>query len=584
MRSNYFQIISCHFIFLPYKILKILAMKKHLLLLLLIIGLSFSSAQCPPVTQLSYNNYTGTSVDIEWTINGTATIWDVEYGPQGFSQGTGTLVTVQSAPFTIVGLAPNSVIDVYVRSECGNQFSSFAGPLLVPGNYNLITGTITFDSDTNGCSPADPAGIGVIVTARDSSSNLTFYGQADANGDYTMSIPDGNFDLTTDFTNSSISTSPSIASIVLPNAASSVVQDFCLIPTVLQEDIEVRILPRSQARPGFDVSYNLILANTSTLPVSDVLNFNYPSDYMTLLSALPAVTSSASNSLSWSYSLNPLDSIIYELNFNLNPPTHPTFPLNGNDILNLNASTYLTGVDVDLTNNTFDLDQVVVNSYDPNDKTCLQGETIDPAMIGEYLDYLIRFENTGTASAINVRVKDVIDTSKFDINSIVPIDASHEYYMSLTNGNEIEFHFDDINLDFNDATNDGYVLFKIRTLNTLVDGDSFDNTAEIYFDFNFPIITNTETVSIMSTASIIETTDSSIIIYPNPATNFINITSSNSLESVTIMDMNGRLLSQRKFIGNNLEQQILVENLNSGIYFVTIKSEAGQKIEKLIVN
>ncbi|GAK78096.1 chitinase [Nonlabens ulvanivorans] len=128
------------------------------------------------------------------------------------------------------------------------------------------------------------------------------------------------------------------------------------------------------------------------------------------------------------------------------------------------------------------------------------------------------------------------------------------------------------------------MLFKIKTLNTLLAGDTFDNTAEIFFDFNFPpIITNTETVTVMSTASVGDSTDSSIKVYPNPAKSFINLSASNSLESVTIMDINGRTLSQTNFTGNATEQRISLENLSSGIYFVTIQSDLGQKVEKLMV-
>ncbi|MBF4985828.1 T9SS type A sorting domain-containing protein [Nonlabens mediterrranea] len=483
----------------------------------------------------------------------------------------------------MTGLTPGVLYDFYIQSECGNQVSTLVGPLLVPGNYNTITGTITYDQDNNGCSVSDPTAAGVLVQAVETTTLNQYTAHTDANGNYTLNVLDGTFIISNNFSNPSVSVSPVSPTLTFPNATSSAVQDFCLTPAVMQEDVAVTIIPVNQARPGFDSSYRVIVTNQSTLPVTDVITFTYQNDYMTFLTAVPAANSSTINSLSWNFSLNPFDSEIYTLDFNLNPPTHPTFPLNGSDILNLSASTYVTGADVDLTNNTFDLDQVVVNSYDPNDKTCLQGETIDPSMVGEYLDYLIRFENTGTASAINVRIKDVIDVTKFDITSLMPLDASHDYYMSVTNGNEVEFHFDNINLDFNDATNDGHVLFKIKTLGSLNDGDSFSNTAEIYFDFNFPIITNTEIVTIMSTASINETTDSSISIYPNPTTDFINLSSSNRLESATIVDMNGRVVDQVRFRESNTEELISLERLKTGLYFIKINSDIGLKVEKLII-
>ncbi|WP_298955749.1 hypothetical protein [uncultured Nonlabens sp.] len=45
-----------------------------------------------------------------------------------------------------------------------------------------------------------------------------------------------------------------------------------------------------------------------------------------------------------------------------------------------------------------------------------------------------------------------------------------------------------------------------------------------------PIVTNTETASIMNTASLGETTDSRISIYPNPANSFIMATVNNAIE------------------------------------------------------
>lgn len=127
------------------------------------------------------------------------------------------------------------------------------------------------------------------------------------------------------------------------------------------------------------------------------------------------------------------------------------------------------------------------------------------------------------------------------------------------------------------------MLFKIKTLNTLVVGDTFDNTAGIYFDFNFPIITNTETVTVMGTAGIAATTDSSIAVYPNPVSDFVSINASSGLQSITIIDLNGRVLSQIAFTGYSRSQQIALGNLTTGIYFMTIKSDVGQKTENVIV-
>jgi hypothetical protein len=558
-------------------------MSRFFLLVLITFGFQFTQSQCIPATQFEYSNFTGTSVQLNWQSTGSATLWEVEFGVAPYTQGSGGVIIATAANNMIIsGLTPGVQYEFYVRSICGSESSTFVGPLLVPGNYNSISGNVSYDIDLNGCTTSDPGATGLLITATDASSGIDFYAVTDVNGDYILYVPDGIFNVSSVFLNSSISALPASATINFPNATNSATQDFCLTPTAIEEDIAVRIIPLFQARPGFDVSYEITVMNQGTVPVSDALLFTYPNDVMNLLTAVPSVTASTANSLSWDYSLQPLQSLTYEISFNLNPPTHPTFPLNGGDVINFSASTYLTGADVNLLNNTDQLYQTLVNSYDPNDKTCLQGNTIGPDMIGEYLDYMIRFENTGTASAINVRVKDVIDTSKFDIDSFVPLSSSHEYYASITNGNEIEFHFDDINLDFNDATNDGYVLFKIKTLSSLTVGDSFDNTAEIYFDFNFPIITNTETVTISNTASVDEHSENSILLSPNPSQDFISLDASFTINSLVIYDVQGRLQSQYDESTTDFEAPISIAKLSKGVYFLVVKSDQGQETLKFI--
>ncbi|WP_052599652.1 fibronectin type III domain-containing protein [Aureispira sp. CCB-QB1] len=83
----------------------------------------------PFSSSLTANNITGTTADLGWTENGSATSWQIEYGTQGFTQGTGTTVLAGTNPYNLTGLNPTTDYSFYVRSICGvGDSSAWAGP------------------------------------------------------------------------------------------------------------------------------------------------------------------------------------------------------------------------------------------------------------------------------------------------------------------------------------------------------------------------------------------------------------------------------------------------------------------------
>ncbi len=84
---------------------------------------------CPTPINLSVNNVTDTEAELSWTETGSATAWNIEYGPAGFTQGQGTVVAVTSNPYTLTGLTPATTYDFYVQSDCGGgDLSNWEGP------------------------------------------------------------------------------------------------------------------------------------------------------------------------------------------------------------------------------------------------------------------------------------------------------------------------------------------------------------------------------------------------------------------------------------------------------------------------
>jgi hypothetical protein len=173
----------------------------------------------------------------------------------------------------------------------------------------------------------------------------------------------------------------------------------------------------------------------------------------------------------------------------------------------------------------------------------------------------------------------MINTSRFDVSSLVPLNASHNYFTKITD-NKVEFIFENINLPFDDATNDGYVAFKIKTLPSLVVGNTFSNTANIYFDYNFPIITNTATTTIAALNNPSFEFATYFSLYPNPATSELNINLKSAIEIISIQIYNtiGQLVSVQT--GNALK--VDVSNLKTGNYFIKVNTNEGFSTSQFI--
>ncbi|WP_299884211.1 gliding motility-associated C-terminal domain-containing protein [uncultured Lacinutrix sp.] len=94
---------------------------------------------CPEPTNLTFVSATSASANITWTAGGAETNWEVAVQPQGTGQPTGAgTATTTNAPYVAMGLTPATNYEVYVRSDCGGDFSPWIGPL------NFITECVTF--------------------------------------------------------------------------------------------------------------------------------------------------------------------------------------------------------------------------------------------------------------------------------------------------------------------------------------------------------------------------------------------------------------------------------------------------------
>ena len=78
------------------------------------------SPSCIEPTDVTVDAITTSGAEISWTAGGTETTWNIEYGPAGFTAGSGTPATVTGTPEYILStLDPNTDYDFYVQTDCG---------------------------------------------------------------------------------------------------------------------------------------------------------------------------------------------------------------------------------------------------------------------------------------------------------------------------------------------------------------------------------------------------------------------------------------------------------------------------------
>lgn len=444
------------------------------------------------------------------------------------------------------------------------------------GTFYTISGLAQYDAQANGCDPNDT----VFPHLKYGIGNGTTSGEivADASGSYSIPVPAGTYTLTPLLEQPSyFNIHPTSVTATFPDQVLSLEQNFCLSPNGNHSDSEVFIVPINAAIPGFIAKYKILYKNKGNQPLSGSVSFAYNAAVIDFVSASTAPSSQPMNYINWNFThLQPFESREILVAFKLNSPTEVP-PLNSGFVLTYTLSVN-TGADEETpADNVFVLHQTVVNSMDPNDKVCLEGNSITPEMIGKDVHYLIRFENTGTANAQNVVIKDIIDPAKFDCSSLTPLLGSHPFHTKITN-NKVEFIFENINLPFDDDHNDGYVMFKIKTKPSLTLGDSFSNSASIYFDYNAPIDTDPAVTSVHSLANTSFGSDV-FSIAPNPASTAIHLTHLSGEFEVRINSMLGQLVLQK----SNADT-IDVSHLANGVYLMTVKKGDQSATQKFIKN
>jgi uncharacterized repeat protein (TIGR01451 family) len=481
---------------------------------------------------------------------------------------------------TNIGQLPDCVINSYCSRSPG-------------GDYNTLKGKLFF-LENAGAQP------GIKLQCVFSANSSIQYAVTDALGNYVFytSLTSGSATITPvlDAPNAgtlfaSLDAITQTQSISGTNNTYTINDIVLTVGTQQKHDYEVVVMPITAALPGQQAIYDIVYKNKGCKKVDSDIEFRFPTTLATFVSS--SVTPSVIPTSATGYykvpfvNLLPFESRKFRVTLNILPTAAVGAVLSFE--ANVILSTNFTVIDPYLADNTFTLKQPVGVAYSNNRITCLQGNALATSEIGNYLHYEIYFTNTGTQTATDVVVKTDFSPTKFNLNSMQLLKSSHAMELEMEDNPNILVNPNELfamrNSNIGGPGGDGQVLFKIKTKDELTAGSTVGTGAEIcflYSPLDTPVIVTapiaSTTFATLSTSMF--TNDASIQVYPNPATTTVTINSDNTINTVELYDVYGRLLQTN--IKEVSAATLDISQRASGTYFIKVTSNQGQKVVQII--
>lgn len=436
---------------------------------------------------------------------------------------------------------------------------------------SVIAGTIFNDANGNGLLDEleDPFMNGVAAAQPGN-----YLSGLDIQGNYALPVDPGSYTVQgQSVPYHTITTTAHTANITLGTSDTANHIGYRSIPEVYDLVVDIQSNP---TRPGFDNNVWLEVKNIGTESTTATIDLDFDTDQSFVSSSIAPMTQLGTNA-NWTFPLDPGDT--WNATVTLN--TAATVPL-GTAVEHLFTASPASA-DTTPANNSTAWNDEVVGSYDPNDKTA-SVSSLSPAQVlnGEWIEYLIRFQNTGTFMAEDVRITDVLSTD-LQPGSFSYICASHENYWYLSHGTLV-FQFDHIQLpdsNSNEPDSHGFVKFRIKPNPNLTLGEQVVNVANIYFDYNEPVITDSCIVLVDLISGIGEMTANEVLIYPNPTKDELNIVSDQMVESFQLFSSDGRLMQSGSV--NAATHRIQLSGIECGLYVLELWTANGRFVERFVI-
>ena len=466
----------------------------------------------------------------------------------------------------------------YVQCEINDYCSLTPG-----GNYFELYSNALLDTNNNGCDYTDQSYPFLKYKISDGTNSQEFI--ANQTGDFIQGFDAGNYSITPMLENPTyFDVSPPNAIVSFTEIESITDANFCITPSGIHHDLEIYLLPMNDAISGEYLHYKIVYKNKGNQTQSGNLTLVFDQNVLVEVDTNPEFAGQEKNHLIWNFdNLIPFES--REIDVYLQFKENTDLPaIESGHVLEYTVA--INGaVDDNPMDNINKITQIVSDVIVPISISCMEGAAITQSQVGKDVHYLIRFENFTPYDANNIVVKNVIDLNRFDINSLKPICGSASFKTRISNGNQVEFIFENIDLSSEVTNNKGYFAYKIKTLDSLAVGNSFSNSASIYFGFDTPIETNVAQTNIVGA---LKTTDFEFSrhfsLYPNPANEVLNLRSITDVgfSSIQIYNMVGQMvLSVPKVNDSN---SIDISSLKTGNYILKLISDNGNSHCKFVKN
>lgn len=561
----------------------------------------------------SDNTYTicptnpGDLVTVTFTSFDTETNWDALYvfdgpslsSPQIASNNAAANVpgglpggfwgTTLPGPFT--SSSPDGCLTFRFRSDTSVSRAGWVANVTCTPDADKILLSAFVDSNTNGTYDAGEPAFGhgnFIVQQNNSGTNTTVFSPTGRYAIYDTNPAntyDASYEILPEYQPYYSGTTFSVNDVNIPVGSGTQIFYFPVTLSQPFNDVSVSIVPITPPRPGMGYTNKIIYTNLGVASTDGTLTFTKPNP-VTINTISQTGTTATATGFTYNFT-NLLPGETRIIFVTMMVPLSPT--VNINDQLTASAAISAPSGDINLANNTYSSTQIVVNSFDPNNKTESHGDKIlhSSFTVDDYLYYTINFQNLGTANALTVRIEDTLD-AKIEETSIRMVDASHNYTMSRV-GNFVKWDFTNIMLtpaSVNDAMSKGYVTFKVKLKPGFAVGDIIPNTGFIFFDTNPAIVTNTFNIKFVSQLANPNFSASDVVMYPNPANAevVINLGSSGELlKTLSVTDISGKVVIQKNNL-SDAEAVVNVSDLAAGVYLVEITTQNGFKlVQKLMV-